>query len=126
MKFVDIAVNLTDPMFKGVYRSKQIHSSDFDLILKRSLSRNVEMVITGTCLETSKEALQLAKDHKMMATVGCHPTSTLQFVNYNNGSHAYLNDLRQLIQQGIKDSTIAAVFLLIDWRNRVGLRPVGI
>ena len=48
MKFFDIGANLTDPVFKGIYRGKQKHPSDFDDILKRAADVGlVGYLITG-------------------------------------------------------------------------------
>jgi Tat protein secretion system quality control protein TatD with DNase activity len=58
----DIAVNLTDPMFQGNYRGKQAHAPDLEAVLRRSKDRGVEtMIITGTSLDESKEALEMAE-----------------------------------------------------------------
>ena len=57
---VDIAVNLCDPMFRGVYRGKSKHEDDLALVLERAWQAGVtHMLVTGTSLEESREALQL-------------------------------------------------------------------
>lgn len=60
--FADIAVNLTDDMFQGKYRGKQLHSPDFEAVLERSKARGVEsMIITGTSHAESRDALAMAE-----------------------------------------------------------------
>ena len=51
MRFTDIAVNLTDAMFQGVYRGKRLHPPDLAAVLDRALACGVRrIVITGTDL----------------------------------------------------------------------------
>ena len=48
-RFIDIAVNLTDSMFQGVYHGKQRHVADLDLVLERAYALGVDKIIaTGT------------------------------------------------------------------------------
>ncbi len=35
MTYVDIAANLSDDMFTGVYHGKSLHESDLELVLER-------------------------------------------------------------------------------------------
>lgn len=60
--YADIAVNLTDPMFKGIYRGKQNHANDFIQVLARSKAAGVEsMIITGNILIIQELRLVIAK-----------------------------------------------------------------
>ena len=96
MKLVDIAVNLTDPMFNGVYRGKSIHPPDIQQVVKRARSVGIEqMIITGTTLEESRKALQLAVELDEFSTAGCHPTHALEITD----QQSYFRSLKELIAQ---------------------------
>ncbi|KAI8083087.1 uncharacterized protein BX664DRAFT_339790 [Halteromyces radiatus] len=104
MRFIDIGINLTDPMFQGIYREKQVHQDDLELVLERAKKAGVErMIITGTNLADSKEAIEMATkpEHAgyLYSTVGCHPTRSTEFENYDQGPQAYLEGLRSLIKE---------------------------
>ena len=60
------------------------------------------MIITGGSLHESREALELAKQHDLYATVGCHPTRSSQFDEFKAGPDGYLEELNKLIEENLK------------------------
>lgn len=97
-KFIDIGANLTDPVFRGLYRGKQKHEDDFDDVIDRGLSAGLDkIIITGGCLSDCKNALELAKTRdNFFTTTGCHPTRCSEFEADPN---KYMNELFELWQE---------------------------
>ncbi|KAI0715392.1 Mg-dependent DNase [Earliella scabrosa] len=101
-RFIDIAVNLTDPVFRGLYHGKRKHDDDLEAMLERSRAAGVKsMIITGGSLHESKEALELAKQLGFYATVGCHPTRSAQFDQFPSGPEKYLEELDKVIANNL-------------------------
>ncbi|XP_031737690.1 putative deoxyribonuclease TATDN1 isoform X1 [Cucumis sativus] len=62
LRMIDIAVNFTDGMFKGIYHGKQYHAADLAAVLSRAWSAGVQrIIVTGGSLEESREALKIAE-----------------------------------------------------------------
>ncbi|CCM03114.1 uncharacterized protein FIBRA_05235 [Fibroporia radiculosa] len=102
-RFIDIAVNLTDPVFRGYHHGRKKHDDDLEAMLERSRAAGVvSMIITGGSLHESKEALELARQHGFYATVGCHPTRSAQFDQFKGGAQAYLAALDALIEGNLE------------------------
>lgn len=79
-KFVDIALNLTDPMFNGIYRGSIIRKSDMEAVVSRAkIAGMVDAVLTGTTINSSIEAFNLAARFNLHSTAGIHPTSSTEF-----------------------------------------------
>jgi TatD DNase family protein len=108
----DIAVNLTDPMYRGEYHGKSRHTSDLENVVKRAREAGVERIlITGTSLSESRAALDLAKQYSkhlcqarakvpgLHCTAGCHPTSTSEIDQYPDGVDAYMRELGNFIAE---------------------------
>ena len=96
-RYVEIAGNLSDPMFRGVYHEKKKHAEDLEQVLKRAKNAGVEaQIITAGSLAEVHEVLQLADTKRgLYATAGCHPTRSTELEVY--GATAYMNALKDLI-----------------------------
>ncbi|KAI0079634.1 Mg-dependent DNase [Panus rudis PR-1116 ss-1] len=93
-------VNLTDPIFRGIYHGRKKHDDDLEAMLQRCRTAGVKsMIITGGSLHESKEALELARQYGLYATVGCHPTRSTQFDQFNGGPETYLEQLDKVISE---------------------------
>ncbi|KAJ7092559.1 hypothetical protein C8R44DRAFT_835595 [Mycena epipterygia] len=102
-RFIDIGVNLTDPVFGGTYYGKKRHDNDINAMLERARNAGVKsMIITGTSLSESQEALDLAKEFGFFCTVGCHPTRSAEFDKFEGGADAYLFALDELVANNLE------------------------
>jgi TatD DNase family protein len=50
LKMIDIAVNFTDGMFKGLYHGKNCHVPDIATVLNRAWSAGVDRIIVESLL----------------------------------------------------------------------------
>lgn len=67
LKYVDIGVNLGDPVFQGIYHGKRAHESDLEDVIQRAMAAGcLKMMITGSDLEQSKIAIKLAENYRML------------------------------------------------------------
>ena len=78
--YIDIAVNLTDDMFEGIYHEKKRHDSDRDVVIERAKTAGcTQMILLAGSFEDSKKCFALCeeldpKGSSLFTTVGVHPT----------------------------------------------------
>ncbi|KAH3695282.1 hypothetical protein DPMN_082739 [Dreissena polymorpha] len=99
-RMIDIGANLTDPVFRGLYRGKQHHEDDFLDMLKRAKDVGVEKImVTAGCLKDAKEACELVSKHEdIYTTIGCHPTRCSEFEK-SGDPDGYMNQLLDIAAQ---------------------------
>lgn len=110
-QYIDIGVNLTDPVFRGSYHGKQAHQDDLEIVLSRaSRAGVVAQILTGGNLGESHEALQLAQKYDgFYSTAGCHPTRTSEMEAYQDGAEVYLDNIKELIRHEESIGKVVAV-----------------
>ncbi|KAL8278945.1 hypothetical protein RQP46_008614 [Phenoliferia psychrophenolica] len=102
-RLIDIGSNLSDPVFRGVYRGKRGHPDDWADIVQRARNAGVVgQILTGDCLAGAKESLELAKDQDgLFVTVGCHPCRADEFESFVGGPEAYLEALAEVVEANL-------------------------
>ncbi|KAG5660724.1 hypothetical protein KAF25_003330 [Fusarium avenaceum] len=81
-RYIDIGINLTDPIFRGKYHGKERHPDDLDAIVGRAREVGcTKLIVTGSDIGNSRDALTLAKDYPgtIFGTAGIHPCSSAVF-----------------------------------------------
>lgn len=109
IKYFDIGVNFTDPMFHGSYHGKNHHQSDIEDVILRAKTFNVRrMLLTGSSLEESRTTLEIASSYSdyLYSTVGVHPCSVNE-INETNDVE-YLQNLKELAISGKKAGIVKA------------------
>ncbi|KAJ5373383.1 hypothetical protein N7517_005389 [Penicillium concentricum] len=99
LRYVDIGINLSDPVFRGEYHGKQAHEDDLDDVIQRA--RDVgcsKFMVTGSDIVESKHAVQVASKYPgfCYATVGVHPCQAKLFDEHPGGPSKMLEELRAL------------------------------
>ena len=120
LAFTDIAVNLTDAQYQGVYngRAAPYHPPDLPAVLARAAAAGVRrIIVTGTDLAESRAALALARAHnasgahpglRLHSTVGLHPTSTSGGLE-GLAPAAYEAALLECARDGMTDNTVVFI-----------------
>ncbi|XP_010526142.1 PREDICTED: putative deoxyribonuclease TATDN1 isoform X1 [Tarenaya hassleriana] len=110
LRMIDIAVNFTDGMFKGMYNGKNCHVPDIATVLNRAWSAGVDrIIVTGGSLQESREALAIAEtDGRLFCTVGVHPTRCKEFEESGDPEN-HLQALLSLAREGMQKGKVVAI-----------------
>ena len=94
-----------------MHHGKRAHDDDLEHVIKRARDVGVrKMLVTGSDLEESKNAIKLAKEFPGLcyATVGVHPCAAMSFTKHPGGPDKLLQELKQLAQESKEDGTVTA------------------
>ena len=65
-EWLQIGINLSDPIFRGVYHGKKAHEDDLPHIVERALGAGCrKLMVTGSDLAESEKAIELAEEYRM-------------------------------------------------------------
>lgn len=107
-KFFDIAANLCDDKFQGIYNGKKYHEDDTDEVIKRAQDINVvKMLFASGCLEDTHHSYQLSlKSENFYTTIGVHPCRASEANQTGIEIEKYFKMIKELLEK-YKDKIIA-------------------
>ena len=76
--FIDIAANLSDDMFNGIYHEKKLHESDLDLVVDRARENCESVIVLAGSIQDAYTCLDICQTFDpeckhLFTTVGFHP-----------------------------------------------------
>ncbi|KAL1897557.1 hypothetical protein Cpir12675_002285 [Ceratocystis pirilliformis] len=81
-QFIDIGINLADPIFRGIYHGQQRHNDDLPAVVQRAIDTGCQkMIITGSDFASIRDAMVISKQYSgtVFRTAGIHPCSSAIF-----------------------------------------------
>ncbi|KAI1800697.1 hypothetical protein F4811DRAFT_564542 [Daldinia bambusicola] len=81
-RYIDIGINLADPIFRGQYHGTQRHPDDLSAVVSRAREVGChKLIVTGSDFTSSRHALEIAKEYPgtVYTTAGIHPCSSAIF-----------------------------------------------
>ncbi|CAK7266450.1 hypothetical protein SEPCBS119000_002035 [Sporothrix epigloea] len=81
-RYIDIGINLADPIFRGQYNGRKCHEDDLEAVVQRAHDVGcLKLIATGSSFRTARDALRLAEQFPgtVFATAGIHPCSSAIF-----------------------------------------------
>ena len=97
--FFDIAANLCDDEFKGIYHDKKYHDVDIDEVLKRASDMGVKkMLFSAGCAEDTVRSYELSlKSNDYYITSGIHPCRASEALQINTDVNFHYNAIKELL-----------------------------
>ncbi|KAI1139916.1 hypothetical protein F5Y05DRAFT_403643 [Hypoxylon sp. FL0543] len=81
-RYIDIGINLADPIFRGQYHGTQRHPDDLSAVVSRAKEVGChKLIVTGSDFTSSRHALEIAREYPgtVYTTAGIHPCSSSIF-----------------------------------------------
>ncbi|KAK4226472.1 hypothetical protein QBC38DRAFT_480471 [Podospora fimiseda] len=89
-RYIDIGINLADPIFRGRYHGKSKHPDDLKGVVSRAIEVGcTKLIVTGSSFKSSRDALKLAQEfpNTIFSTAGIHPCSSSIFSPSHHKHH---------------------------------------
>ncbi|KAB5583652.1 endodeoxyribonuclease-like protein [Coniochaeta sp. 2T2.1] len=94
-RYIDIGINLADPIFRGRYHGTQRHPDDLKGVIQRAKEVGcTKLIVTGSSFKSSRDALKLAEEFPgtVYTTAGIHPCSSSIFSVSHKRHHEHDDD----------------------------------
>ncbi|KAI3552705.1 TatD family hydrolase [Colletotrichum filicis] len=94
-RYIDIGINLADPIFRGLHHGKQRHPNDLAGVISRAKEVGcTKLIVTGSDFTSSRDALDIAKDYPgvVYTTIGIHPCSSAIFSSSDDAAEGINTD----------------------------------
>ncbi|KAI2611622.1 uncharacterized protein GGS25DRAFT_519932 [Hypoxylon fragiforme] len=81
-RYIDIGINLADPIYRGEYHGTQRHPDDLEDVVSRAQEVGCQrLIVTGSDFKSSRTALEVAEEFPgtVYTTAGIHPCSSAIF-----------------------------------------------
>lgn len=107
----DIAANLSDEVFKGVYNRKEKHKPDFEHVIERAREFGVEkFLLSAGHIEDALESYKLSKQSDdFFMTIGCHPCRANETVENGMTPELYSKKIEETIESFEDKSKLVAI-----------------
>lgn len=102
IKFFDIAANLCDDEFEGIYHEKKYHESDLSEVISRAEKMNVShMLLSAGSLNDIIKSYEISKSNKnFFISAGIHPCRASEELKLNNNNvNEIFKNLENLIEK---------------------------
>ncbi|KAF9870488.1 putative TatD family hydrolase [Colletotrichum karsti] len=94
-RYIDIGINLADPIFRGLHHGKRRHPDDLEGVINRAKEVGCsKLIVTGSDFTSSRDALDIAKQYPgtVYTTVGIHPCSSAIFSSSDEAAEGVHTD----------------------------------
>uniref|UniRef100_A0A7S3ND43 Uncharacterized protein n=1 Tax=Euplotes harpa TaxID=151035 RepID=A0A7S3ND43_9SPIT len=100
IKLFDIAANLSDETFRGIYNGKKYHDEDFDVVIQRARDYGVEkFLFAAGYIEDAKISYDLStKLEDAYITIGVHPCRATEVFKNDGSVEQYQAAIEDTIQ----------------------------
>ncbi|KAI9676273.1 MAG: hypothetical protein M1829_003102 [Trizodia sp. TS-e1964] len=111
LRYADVGINFTDPVFQGIYHGSQRHEDDLQDVIQRAREAGCEkFLVTGSDLVESRAAIDLARQHRKFISPLFHwyPPAKI-FDTFSPSASALLAELEKTALEG-KAAGLAVAF----------------
>ncbi|CAI2373901.1 unnamed protein product [Moneuplotes crassus] len=107
LRMFDIAANLSDESFQGIYHGKKAHEPDFEVVMNRARQYGVEkFLFSAGYIEDAVKSYDLAtKSEDYFMTIGVHPCRATEVYKDEGTVETYHEKIEKTIEEHFVDKS---------------------